>query len=228
MESADGDMDFFNIFDEIVPCSEVVESAVGLQVRTSTCHRDRKKGTAHRAWDMGWVEGEEGGRGASRETREGGVGLRNAGQVVKPKPRIRVAVGGELGHDVVEEVRPLRRRHERLEEPAKRTVRSREQARQAKPAHPQHASAVFAKPTLRLPQLDLWFFWGFLLMRLYRALRGCSCGSRGFRRGPDDGHNHWQGATSSTSRVTSLQGQSGARTAWAISVRSPRAETARC
>ena len=26
-------------------------------------------------------------------------------------------------------------------------------------------------------------------MRLYRALRGCSCGSRGFRQGPDDGHN---------------------------------------
>ena len=77
---------------------------------------------------------------------------------------------------------------------------------------------------------NLLFFFDFFffLMRLYRALRGCSCGSRGFRRGPDDGHNHRQGATSSTSRVTSLQGQSGARTAWAISVRSPRAETARC
>ena len=72
------------------------------------------------------------------------------------------------------------------------------------------------------------FIYFLFLMRLYRALRGCSCGSRGFRRGPDDGHNHRQGATSSTSRVTSLQGQSGARTAWAISVRSPRAETARC
>ena len=35
--------------------------------------------------------------------------------------------------------------------------------------------------------------------------------SRGFRRGPDDRHDHRQGATSSTSRVTSLQGQSGAR-----------------
>ena len=34
-------------------------------------------------------------------------------------------------------------------------------------------------------------------------------------RGPDDGHSHRQGATSSTSRVTSLQGQSRARTAWA-------------
>ena len=42
-------------------------------------------------------------------------------------------------------------------------------------------------------------------MRFYRALRGCSCGSRGFRRGPNDGHNHRQGATSSTSRVTSPQ-----------------------
>ena len=29
---------------------------------------------------------------------------------------------------------------------------------------------------------------------------GYSCGSCGFRRGPDDGHNHRQGATSSTSR----------------------------
>jgi len=38
-------------------------------------------------------------------------------------------------------------------------------------------------------------------MRLYFALRGCSCGSSGFRRGPDDGHNHRQGATSSTSRT---------------------------
>ena len=63
-------------------------------------------------------------------------------------------------------------------------------------------------------------------MRLYPALRGYSCGSRGFLRGPDDGHNHRQGATSSTSRVISLQGQSGARTAWAIPVRNPRAGTA--
>ncbi len=43
-------------------------------------------------------------------------------------------------------------------------------------------------------------------MRLYRALRGCSCGSRGFRRGPDDGHNHRQGAL--TSRLTTPQGGS--------------------
>ena len=32
-------------------------------------------------------------------------------------------------------------------------------------------------------------FLGVFLMRLYRALRGCSCGSRGFRRGPDDGRH---------------------------------------
>ena len=70
------------------------------------------------------------------------------------------------------------------------------------------------------------FFFEFFLMRLYRALRGCSCGSREFRRGPDDGHNHRQGATSSTSRVTSIQGQSRTRTAWAIPVRNPRAGTA--
>ena len=55
------------------------------------------------------------------------------------------------------------------------------------------------------PLLRFFFLGGFFLMRLYRALRGCSCGSRGFRRGPDDRHNHRQGATSSTSRVTSLQ-----------------------
>ena len=42
-------------------------------------------------------------------------------------------------------------------------------------------------------------------MRLYRALRGYSCGSRGFRRGPDGGQNHRQGATSSTSRVICLE-----------------------
>ena len=58
-------------------------------------------------------------------------------------------------------------------------------------------------------------------MRLYRALRGYSCGSRGFRRGPDDGQNHRQGATSSTSRVISLQGQSGARTALVVRTRPP-------
>jgi len=29
----------------------------------------------------------------------------------------------------------------------------------------------------------------YLEMRLYRALKGCSCGSRGVRRGPNDGHN---------------------------------------
>ena len=39
------------------------------------------------------------------------------------------------------------------------------------------------------------FFGG---MYLYRSLRGCSYGSRGFPRGPDDGHNHRQGAASST------------------------------
>ena len=55
--------------------------------------------------------------------------------------------------------------------------------------------------------------------------RTYSCGSRGFRRGPDDGHNHRQGATSSTSRVISLQGQSGARTAWAIPGSTYKAET---
>ena len=45
------------------------------------------------------------------------------------------------------------------------------------------------------------FFW-FFLMRLYRALRGYSCGSRGFLRGPDDGHNPREGATSSTGGVS--------------------------
>ena len=39
---------------------------------------------------------------------------------------------------------------------------------------------------------DGGFFSFFFGMRLYRALRGCSCGSRGFRRGPDDGHNRRQ------------------------------------
>ena len=53
-----------------------------------------------------------------------------------------------------------------------------------------------------------------------------SYGSRGFLRGPDDGYNHRQGATSSMRRVISLQGQSRARTAWAIPVRNPRAGTA--
>ena len=64
----------------------------------------------------------------------------------------------------------------------------------------------------RLPPTlaDCGFFLFFFLMRLYRALRGYSCGSRGFLRGPDDGHNHRQGAASSTSRVISLQGQSRA------------------
>ena len=47
-------------------------------------------------------------------------------------------------------------------------------------------------------------FFPLFLMGLYRALK------------PNDGHNHRQGATSRTSRVTSLQGQSRARTAWAI------------
>ena len=28
-------------------------------------------------------------------------------------------------------------------------------------------------------------------MGLYRTLKGCSCGSRGFLRGPNDGHADW-------------------------------------
>ena len=52
-------------------------------------------------------------------------------------------------------------------------------------------------------------------MRLYRALRSYSYGSRGFQT-TDDGHDHRQGAPSTLSRGIALQGQARARTAWAI------------
>ena len=105
--------------------------------------------------------------------------------------------------------------------------------------HPHPNPLSLQNPQVQRPaccQLKFWVlcrgggFIIFFLMRLYpgsttahsevQYAEGCSCGSRGFLedqmiyiitgRAP---------LTSSTSRVTSLQGQSRARTAWAISVR---------
>ena len=47
-------------------------------------------------------------------------------------------------------------------------------------------------PGARCVSMDIFIIFG---LRLSRALKGCSCGSRGVLRGPNDGHNHRQGAT---------------------------------
>ena len=66
-------------------------------------------------------------------------------------------------------------------------------------------------------------FWGG--MRLYRALRGCSCGSRGFLEDRMMDIITGRAPPPALSRVTAPKGRSRARTVWAVPGSTCKAET---